>query len=1048
MQQQSQDQWLDMFLPKQISDFLHHHGFYNHPKIYHDEKKDNFQELNLELIQWLEYYFVVSLQAEAIRNRLQSTLINSLVEKENYSASRMNSILKEFERAKLFIYDMIQHKNDFYHSTEYLESSNSCEKIPRIIRLCDQLELSNKEFMAFAYVLVCQSSSLLAESLIDHGTIASMNLSAMTRAANMNTKEALKFIGQDRLHIQQGLVVIDSSYKDTISSYCVKMPTECINALIGITLTAEEFLKIDKTKLSEILLEEESFVLPGITTKCPPTQKSLPLDEEIKLDELDDELLKLQAEIGDQEFDVYEFMQKEKNVDTGTIPIKETHTSKSDEDFLAPYNNDIEYLDDRFQYICAKIRLRNAEIEKITEENDETYKVSRTRSHESVIRELKSKCRLLLGKCEKRMKQTTIIPRLEKLAQMRGLDDFEKWVLIMCTSSIICLEVVMAANSSHRMNYTTSFNVGYILWVLCDDLQSRISHRSYFYKQSKLISDCMIRLSDKLSDDLMECSVDIDRRMLDYLCGLDLEFSHVVEGSHLFYPKIKLENVVLPDSQKQLIVETVSNFEKFKKVRKQLGFEDIITYGNSIVMLFYGASGTGKTLTSNALANYIGKKMLLVNFSNMTEQKGDILKYVFREAKINDALLFFDECDQFFESRKKSNSDVTALLTEIEKFDGLIILATNRQYELDEAMYRRITLAVEFKSPDSLLRKQIWRKHIPSGARLANDVDFDQLSLDFEITGGLIKNAIITALSFAVSRDSQNPIICHSDLHKACQFQLKGYLKLNDFERKIIPKRGLSDLIISENLKNQVKQVISFEKSRKILFNQWGFENSIVKKQGTTVLIVGPAGVGKSLAAEVISYEIGQPMKVIDINELMTKYSFNTTKNIETLFKECKETGALLVLECVSDSDSHGSQLDKSVRIILNHLEHFEGAVVMIASSLSSLDSSLIRRFKFVLEFSHPSANERKQLWRNLIPQKVPKSISETDFEELSERYAEFSGSNIENCIFRACSRAVMESSKDENKILTSRLLFEAAEEELKNCGLFMTQSTKSSLYF
>ncbi|KAG2387979.1 hypothetical protein C9374_000829 [Naegleria lovaniensis] len=188
-------------------------------------------------------------------------------------------------------------------------------------------------------------------------------------------------------------------------------------------------------------------------------------------------------------------------------------------------------------------------------------------------------------------------------------------------------------------------------------------------------------------------------------------------------------------------------------------------------------------------------------------------------------------------------------------------------------------------------------------------------------------------------------------------------------------------------------------------------------------------------------------MKVIDINELMTKYSFNTTKNIETLFKECKDTGALLVLECASDSDSHGSQLDKSVRIILNHLEHFDGTVIMIASSLSSLDSSLIRRFKFVLEFSNPSANERKQLWRNLIPQRVPKSISETDYDELSERYSEFSGSNIENCIFRACSRAVMES-KDENKVLTSHLLFEAAEEELKNCGLFMNQSTKSSLYF
>ncbi|KAG2387981.1 hypothetical protein C9374_000831 [Naegleria lovaniensis] len=391
-------QFVGLYFPKQISDFLFEHGFNDKcdQKLLHNDHHENthkdFRALNLELFQLLEYYFIVLLQAEAVCSRMQSTVLTAMVEKEDKDSTlRMHSILKEFDRAKHFIYDMIQHKYELYHSKEYLGSTTS-ENVPRIIRLCDQLELSNKEFMAFAYVMVCQSSSLL-ESIIDHGASASMTVSAMTRAANMNTKEALKFMGQDRLHIQQGLVVIDSSYKDTISSYCVKMPTECINALVGITLTAEEFLKIDKTKLSEILLEEESFVLPGITTH--PKSPSSDVDnesEEIEIDdnEVDDELKKLQAEIGDDsEFDVYEFMQKDKKSDN-TNPTKEIQTNKNEEDFLAPYADDIEYLDDRFQYICAKIRLRNAEIEKITEENDDTYKVSRTRSQESVIRELRA----------------------------------------------------------------------------------------------------------------------------------------------------------------------------------------------------------------------------------------------------------------------------------------------------------------------------------------------------------------------------------------------------------------------------------------------------------------------------------------------------------------------------------------------------------------------------------------------------------------------------------------------------------------------------------
>ncbi len=46
---------------------------------------------------------------------------------------------------------------------------------------------------------------------------------------------------------------------------------------------------------------------------------------------------------------------------------------------------------------------------------------------------------------------------------------------------------------------------------------------------------------------------------------------------------------------------------------------------------------------------------------------GDNFKFIFREAKINDAILFFDECEAIFESRDKGGHDVNLLLTEIER---------------------------------------------------------------------------------------------------------------------------------------------------------------------------------------------------------------------------------------------------------------------------------------------------------------------------------------------------------------------------------------------
>lgn len=122
--------------------------------------------------------------------------------------------------------------------------------------------------------------------------------------------------------------------------------------------------------------------------------------------------------------------------------------------------------------------------------------------------------------------------------------------------------------------------------------------------------------------------------------GLDTEFSELVEGSHLYFPKVDLESVVLAEEQKRLIMDTVNNFEEFKRARRRFGFDDKVTYGSGMVMLFYGASGTGKTMLSNAIGHHLNKRILLINFPSLGAFTGDEnLKWIFREAKINDAIL-------------------------------------------------------------------------------------------------------------------------------------------------------------------------------------------------------------------------------------------------------------------------------------------------------------------------------------------------------------------------------------------------------------------------
>jgi len=431
----------------------------------------------------------------------------------------------------------------------------------------------------------------------------------------------------------------------------------------------------------------------------------------------------------------------------------------------------------------------------------------------------------------------------------------------------------------------------------------------------------------------------------------------------------------------------------------------------------------------------------LINFPSLGRMSaGENLKFIFREAKINDAILFFDECESIFESRERGNYDVNLLLTEIERHDGLIIMATNRAYDLDEAMHRRVTIAIEFQKPDPILREQVWKANVPKELKLATDVNFKDLAMQFELTGGFIKNAILSALSIAVSRDGEkDAVIKHDDLEQGARLQLRGRLRMIDFHHRIVPTHGLESLVLPKDKVNTLKEVVVFEKARQILMGQWGFDKVIAHDQGNTVLFWGPPGTGKTMAAEAIAFSTGKPLKVVNTGELMSKWVGDTPKNINSIFEEAAAFDAVLVFDeadsvfgsrtAVSSSTDKYANVD--VSLLLYHMEHFRGVVILCTNMVNSIDPAFFRRIKFVVEFVIPDANDRAALWKKLIPPECPvhQSIS---FTQLAHKY-DFAGGNIKSSIVRAAARA---SLREESKRkVTQEDLEHAAQEELQKNG-------------
>lgn len=130
-------------------------------------------------------------------------------------------------------------------------------------------------------------------------------------------------------------------------------------------------------------------------------------------------------------------------------------------------------------------------------------------------------------------------------------------------------------------------------------------------------------------------------------------------------------------------------------------------------VLLYGPPGTGKTQFTEYLASELDLPLVSKSASTLLSKwLGDSEKNIaaaFEEAAAEDAILFFDEGDSFLRSRERAvrSWEVTQtneLLQRMERFDGIVIVATNLFRDLDPAALRRFTFKIEFRDLDATQR--------------------------------------------------------------------------------------------------------------------------------------------------------------------------------------------------------------------------------------------------------------------------------------------------------------------------------------------------------
>jgi SpoVK/Ycf46/Vps4 family AAA+-type ATPase len=228
-------------------------------------------------------------------------------------------------------------------------------------------------------------------------------------------------------------------------------------------------------------------------------------------------------------------------------------------------------------------------------------------------------------------------------------------------------------------------------------------------------------------------------------------------GVKLIRPRASWEDLVLPPDLKAQLLEAVDRLTLQSCVLDDWGFLAHRTGSRGVRLLFAGPPGTGKTLSAEVVAHALDSDLLVVDVSRVVSKwVGETeknLSAVFDIAEDSQSVLLFDEADALFSKRTEvsdaharyANLETAYLLQRLERFEGLAILATNLRQNIDAAFVRRLEFVIEYTEPDRDQRAQLWKRHIPTGAPVASDVNYNELAALYPVVGGVIRNAAVAA---------------------------------------------------------------------------------------------------------------------------------------------------------------------------------------------------------------------------------------------------------------------------------------------------------------
>lgn len=383
----------------------------------------------------------------------------------------------------------------------------------------------------------------------------------------------------------------------------------------------------------------------------------------------------------------------------------------------------------------------------------------------------------------------------------------------------------------------------------------------------------------------------------------------------------------------------------------------LLSSENSVNLLIYGESGTGKTEFARSLINNLGYKTIILKNEKFYYKSDDYQELLDKftsvlTINISNTVIIVDEAEDILMTQNYFFERNTLLPPQgiinklLEQSNNKVIWIMNHADRLKESTKKHFTYSIKFKGMNSKMQKYITdsklnQLHISSILH-TRIVD---LCEKYHVTGASVDNMVRTVDGMAKNQLTENEIVNNvQNVFESNSVLLHENKKMRDKTRASYNLSVLNTTVPADEIINMVINAQNYS------------EENYTEDTGIRMLFYGLSGTGKTELARYIAEKLNKQIILKRPSDILGEYVGENEENVRKAFEEAEASGNILLFDeadtFFADRTMAARSWERSiVNEFLTQMEEFSGILICTTNLRQIMDPAMQRRFHILTEF-------------------------------------------------------------------------------------------------